>query len=75
MFLAYLDGRITEPSLCATGGNCRVGLNWDPMIKNSVISPFNFNLFNDIQEEISDKQARMRETTVDKEHEEESKEK
>jgi len=27
MFLAYLDGRNTEPSLSPTGGNCRVGLN------------------------------------------------
>ena len=27
MFLVYLDGRNTEPSLSPTGGNCRVGLN------------------------------------------------
>ena len=40
-----------------TGGNCRVGLNWDPMMKSSVLSPFNFNLFNDIQAEVSDQQA------------------
>jgi len=40
MFLAYLDGRIKEPSLSVTGGNCRAGLNWDPAIKSSVLSPF-----------------------------------
>jgi len=75
MFLAYLDGRITEPSFSATGGNCREGLNWNSMIKNSSFSTFNFNLFNDIQDKISDKQAQMRETTADKQHEVESKEK
>ena len=51
-FLAYLDGRIKEPSFSTTGGDCRLGLNWDPMMNGSVLSPFNFNLFNDIQEEL-----------------------
>ena len=64
-----------EPSFSTIGGDCRLGLNWDPMMNGSVLSPFNFNLFNDIQEELSDKQAWMRETTADKQHEEESKEK
>lgn len=62
-FLAYLDGRITDPSSRATGGNRKVGLNWDPIISSSVLLPFNFNLFYEIQEEISSKQALMRETT------------
>ena len=44
MFLAYLDGIITEPSSSTTGGNYKVGLNWDLMIKNSVLSQFNLNL-------------------------------
>ena len=57
MLLAYLGGRIMDTSLSITGGNCRVGLNWDPMINSSVLSQFNFNLFDDIQEGISDKQA------------------
>ena len=62
-FLAYSDGRITDPSSRATGGNRKVGLNWDPIISSSVLLPFNFNLFYEIQEEISSKQALMRETT------------
>ena len=62
-FLAYADGRITDPSSRATGGNRKVGLNWDPIISSSVLLPFNFNLFYEIQEEISSKQALMRETT------------
>ena len=56
-FLAYSDGRITDPSSRATGG--KVGLNWDPIISSSVLLPFNFNLFYEIQEEISSKQALM----------------
>ena len=44
MFLAYLEGIITEPSSSTTGGNCKVGLNRDPMIKSSVLLPFNLNL-------------------------------
>ena len=62
-FLAYSDGRITDPSSRATGGNRKVGLNWDPIISSSVLLPFNFNLFYEIQKEISSKQALMRETT------------
>ena len=62
-FLAYSDGRITDPSSRATGVNRKVGLNWDPIISSSVLLPFNFNLFYEIQEEISSKQALMRETT------------
>ena len=62
-FLVYSDGRITDPSSRATGGNRKVGLNWDPIISSSVLLPFNFNLFYEIQEEISSKQALMRETT------------
>ena len=62
-FLAYADGRITDPSSRATGGNRKVGLNWDPIISSSVLLPFNFNLFYEIQEEISSKQALMQETT------------
>ena len=62
-FLAYADGRITDPSSRATGGNRKVGLNWDPIISSSVLLPFNFNLFYEIQEEISSKQAIMQETT------------
>ena len=62
-FLAYSDGRITDPSSRATGGNRKVGLNWHPIISSSVLLPFNFNLFYEIQEEISSKQALMRETT------------
>ena len=58
-FLAYSDGRITDPSSRATGGNRKVGLNWDPIISSSVLLPFNFNLFYEIQEEISSKQALM----------------
>ena len=42
MSLAYLDRRIMDTSLSATGGNCRVGLNWDLLIKSSVLSPVNF---------------------------------
>ena len=76
MFLAYLDGRITEPSFSTTGGNCRARSELgSSQIKSSVLSPFNFNLFNDIQEELFDTQASMRETTADKQHEEESKQK
>ena len=62
-FPAYSDGRITDPSSRATGGNRKVGLNWDPIISSSFLLPFNFNLFYEIQEEISSKQALMRETT------------
>ena len=42
MFLAHLDGRIMDTSLSATGGNCRVGLNWDLMNKSTVLLAFNF---------------------------------
>ena len=49
MFLAHLDGRIMDTSLSATGGNCRVGLNWDLMNKSSVLSPFNFYVSDGIQ--------------------------
>lgn len=40
--LVYLDERITDLS-STTGGNCKVGLNWDPIISSSLLQPFNFN--------------------------------
>ena len=46
--LGHNTERITEPSSSATGGNCKEGLNWDPMINSSVLPTFNFNLFYDI---------------------------
>ena len=48
MFLAYLDVRIMNTSLSATGGNCRVDLRVQ-LTKSLVLSPFNFYVFNDIQ--------------------------
>ena len=52
-----------------------LGLNWDLVRSRVQFYHRNFNLFNDIQEELFDAQASMRETTADKQHEEESKQK
>ena len=48
MFLAYLDVRITNTSLSATGENCRVDLRVQ-LTKSLVLLPFNFYVFTVIQ--------------------------